>query len=60
MTRTQAGGGTSRASDLAYEYGGYATEDAERGIYFSVWRLDADGDWKIVLDLQKKAPPAKK
>lgn len=56
MTRTKAGGGTSRAIDLAYEYGEYATEDAERGIYFSVWRLDVNGDWKIALDLQKKAP----
>ena len=59
VTRAQAGGGISRASDLAYEYGEYATEDAERGIYFSVWRLDANGDWKIALDLQKKAPPQK-
>jgi ketosteroid isomerase-like protein len=56
MTRTKAGDGRSRADDLAYEYGEYASEDAERGIYFSVWRLDANDAWQIVLDLQKKAP----
>jgi ketosteroid isomerase-like protein len=62
-TRTRAGGEVSRSNDLAYEYGEYSNEHAnvtERGIYFAIWQLDLSSDWRLVLDLQKKAPPEKK
>ena len=61
-TRERAGGGMSASNDLAYSYGAYASEHAnvtERGIYFSIWQLDLSSEWKLVLDLQKKAPAKK-
>ena len=60
---TPLGAGTSTAVDLAYEYGEYASDHdnaTQRGIYLCIWRLESDGDWKLVLDLQKSAPPEKK
>ena len=59
-SRMPTGAGTSQAVDLAYEYGEYASEQkkgTQRGIYFCIWRLDSDGNWKVILDLQKSAPP---
>ena len=56
--RTRAGGGMSRSNDLAYSYGEYTSEHAhltEGGIYFSIWQLDLNSEWRLVLDLQKKA-----
>jgi ketosteroid isomerase-like protein len=62
--RTRSGSGVSRSNDLAYSYGEYSNEHAnvtERGSYFSIWQLDLSSEWKLVLDLQKKAPaPAQK
>ena len=61
-TRTPLGAGTSDAIDLAYEYGEYARERnhrTQRSIYLCIWRLESDGAWKIVLDLQKTAPEKK-
>jgi ketosteroid isomerase-like protein len=61
-TRTRVGGGMSRSSDLAYSYGDYSGEHAnatEKGIYLSIWQLDLSSEWKLVLDLQKKAPAPK-
>ncbi len=63
VTREKAGGGMSAAGDLAYRYGTYSAERAnvsERGYFFSVWKAEADQDWKILLDLQKKEPPPEK
>jgi ketosteroid isomerase-like protein len=60
--RTRAGGGVSRSNDLAYSYGEYTNEHGnvtERGSYFSIWQLDLNSEWKLVLDLQKKAPEKK-
>jgi ketosteroid isomerase-like protein len=62
-TRMPLGAGTSDAVDLAYEYGEYASERShrtQRGIYVCIWRLESDGAWKIVLDLQKNAPAEKR
>lgn len=56
--RLRGGGGISRLGDLAYDYGEYLSEHnnvAERGIYFSIWRLDPGDEWKLALDLQKKS-----
>jgi len=60
--RTRGGGGVSRSNDLAYSYGEYTSERTnviERGIYLSIWQLDLASEWKLVLDLQKKAPDKK-
>jgi ketosteroid isomerase-like protein len=61
-TRAPSGIGTSNPVDLAYEYGEYTSERHkinEHGVYLSIWRLESDGAWKIVLDLQKNAPAQK-
>jgi len=61
--RKRAGGGLSRSADLAYDYGEYPSEHAnitEHGIYLSIWQLDRSSEWRLTLDLQKKAPPEKK
>jgi ketosteroid isomerase-like protein len=63
MTRKSTGGGLSASSDLAYRYGSYTNEKpniAEQGYFLSVWRLDLNRDWKLILDLQKKAPASDK
>ena len=63
QTRNRAGGGLSRSVDLAYDYGEYSSEHAnitEHGIYLSIWQLDHSSEWRLMLDLQKKAPPEKK
>ncbi len=59
MTRTSSGGGTSASADLAYRYGAYSadrTNATERGYFLSIWKAERNGDWKIIVDLQKKAP----
>jgi ketosteroid isomerase-like protein len=61
MTRQVAGADHSPANDLAWRYGGYSSQvtgAADHGYYLTIWRFDRDG-WKILLDLQKKAPPEK-
>ena len=61
--RKRAGSGLSRSDELAYDYGEYSSERAnitEHGIYVSIWQLDRSGEWRLMLDLQKKAPPEKK
>jgi len=63
QTRRRADSGLSRSADLAYEYGEYSSEHAnvtEHGIYLSIWQLDPSSEWRLMLDLQKKAPPGKK
>jgi ketosteroid isomerase-like protein len=60
-TRNFIDGGISSAGDLAYRYGSYAIDDdngTERGYYLTIWRTEGNGDWKIIIDLQKKAPDA--
>jgi ketosteroid isomerase-like protein len=56
-TRTRAGGGVSRSDDLAYSYGEYSNDRAngtERGVYLSIWQLDANSGWRLLLDVQKE------
>lgn len=62
-TRNRRGGGMSQAKDLGYAYGDYSSDRggaAEKGIYFCIWQLVNEKDWKLVADLQKKAPPPPK
>jgi ketosteroid isomerase-like protein len=59
MTRTSSGGGMSASADLAYRYGAYSadrTNMTERGHFLSIWKAERNGPWKIIVDLQKKAP----
>lgn len=57
------GSNMSRSGDLSYTYGNYSEERGyivERGIYVRIWRTNMNGDWKLVLDLQKKLPSVQK
>ena len=60
MTRQISGAGKSASNDQAWRYGPYSNEhgDAlEQGYYLTIWRYDRSGDWKIILDWQKKWNP---
>ncbi|MFN2508261.1 MAG: DUF4440 domain-containing protein [Chthoniobacterales bacterium] len=49
------GGEMSSAGDLAYSYGRYSldrAEKTERGHYLQIWRRDDAGEWKLALDYQ--------
>ncbi len=53
------GGGISSGLDFAYSYGKYTLSlphGAERGHYLQIWRADAKGAWKLVLDHQTPLP----
>ena len=58
------GADVSRAGDLGYTYGTYVArgpgpqgEPAERhGKYVSIWKKQADGSWKIVVDIGNSSP----
>jgi ketosteroid isomerase-like protein len=59
----------AEAGDLGYTTGPYTLTDlspekrpARQGYYFSVWKKQADGEWKVVLDLgtQHSAPSMQK
>jgi len=59
VSRKTSGSGISASGDLAYRYGSYsraAGKTVEPGYYLTIWQTDRSGDWKIILDLQKKAP----
>nr|ALS90106.1 MepB protein [uncultured bacterium] len=62
VTRQEMGRGLSSSNDLAYRYGSYSESSggAVTGYFLTVWQTDRAGDWKIILDLQKKMPPEKK
>lgn len=54
------GGGISRAADLGYTYGEYELvasfiHPAQRGYYLRIWRVDDDGEWRVILDLAQPA-----
>jgi ketosteroid isomerase-like protein len=58
MTRKISGAATSAAKDLAWRYGPYSNKRGnapEQGYYLTIWRIDRGGDWKIIVDLQKKS-----
>jgi ketosteroid isomerase-like protein len=57
MTRKTSGHGISASTDLGYQYGSYSSEhdnSTEPGYFLTIWKVDRNGDWKIILDLQKK------
>jgi ketosteroid isomerase-like protein len=57
--------GVSISGDLGYTYGTYdfkgngadGKEAAENGGYARVWKRQANGKWKVVLDILNPAPP---
>jgi ketosteroid isomerase-like protein len=54
----------SRSGDLGYTYGTYefkptsASEKSEHGNYVRVWKRDARGHWKVVIDILNPLPAA--
>ena len=53
-------GKIASSNDLAYTYGRYTTVNEptgpESGYYVHVWRRDATGKWKLVIDVQNPLP----
>lgn len=59
QTRTEVGGKLSSSADLFFTYGGYKEEKGntiEKGVYVSIWRINLNGDWQMMVDLQKRDP----
>jgi ketosteroid isomerase-like protein len=56
-------GDVSQAGDLGYTTGPYVFSDDEKknppsyGYYFTVWKKQADGAWRVALDLGIPTPP---
>ncbi|HEY0377497.1 MAG TPA: nuclear transport factor 2 family protein [Pyrinomonadaceae bacterium] len=62
LTWQPAKADVSRSGDLGYAYGTYAFKAAdgkssEAGNYLRIWKRQADGQWKVVLDLLDPLPP---
>jgi ketosteroid isomerase-like protein len=51
-------GKVASSDDLAFTYGKYTTSD-ETGYYVHVWRRDATGKWRLVVDVQNPLPKSK-
>lgn len=52
-------GGVSSTGDLGYTYGTYELKsgaEAESGNYLRIWRKQANGKWRVVLDLLNPIP----
>jgi uncharacterized protein (TIGR02246 family) len=55
----------ARAGDIAYETGTYSMTMSdpdgnpapEKGSYVAVWQKEADGQWKVILDVPVSDPP---
>jgi ketosteroid isomerase-like protein len=64
---TPVGADISQSGDLGYTYGNYefhAIDKAgkpvvEYGKYTSIWKLQKDGSWKVVLDMGNASPVPK-
>ncbi len=52
----------SKSGDLGYAYGNYerAGDASEAGYYARVWKKDANGDWRIVMDTVSPVPAGTK
>lgn len=53
MTWQVKGADLSRSADLGYTYGVYTVKAGKKtleGTYVSIWKKQADGTWKFVLD----------
>jgi len=64
---TPVGGDIAASGDLGYTYGNYefhstdkdGKEQIQHGKYTSIWKLQKDGSWKVVLDMGNASPAPK-
>lgn len=64
---TPVGADISSAADLGYTYGNYEFHSKDKdgkpsieyGKYTSIWKLQKDGSWKVVLDMGNASPAPK-
>lgn len=63
LTWKPAGGDISASGDLGYTFGTYEFtspgqdgSQTEYGKYTSIWKLQKDGSWKVVLDMGNASP----
>ncbi len=67
LTWTPVGGDISTSGDLGYTYGTYefrsigkdGKPSVDYGKYTSIWKLQKDGSWKVVLDMGNASPVPK-
>jgi ketosteroid isomerase-like protein len=67
LTWAPVGGDISASGDLGYTYGNYefrskgkdGNPHVEHGKYTSIWKLQKDGSWKVVLDMGNSSPAPK-
>lgn len=67
LTWAPVGGDISASGDLGYTYGNYEFHSKDKdgnphvdhGKYTSVWKLQKDGNWKVVLDMGNSSPAPK-
>lgn len=53
LTWEPTGGDIARSGELGYTYGVYELKDSattQQGTYVTIWKKQADGKWKFVLD----------
>ena len=67
LTWTPQGADISATGDLGYTYGTYEFRSKDKngnpttdhGKYTSIWKLQKDGSWKVVLDMGNSSPAPK-
>lgn len=67
LTWAPVGADISASGDLGYTYGTFefrsknkdGRDHVENGKYTSIWKLQKDGSWKVVLDMGNASPEAK-
>lgn len=67
LTWTPTGGDVSSSGDLGYTYGTFEFRSndkdgkprVEHGKYTSIWKLQKDASWKVVLDMGNASPAPK-
>jgi ketosteroid isomerase-like protein len=67
LTWTPVGGDMSASGDLGYTYGTFefrsigkdGKPSVDYGKYTSIWKLQKDGSWKVVLDMGNASPVPK-
>ena len=67
LTWTTVGADISASGDLGYTYGTFEFHSKNKegkptvdyGKYTSIWKLQKDGSWKVVLDMGNASPPPK-
>jgi ketosteroid isomerase-like protein len=47
----------ARSADFAYAWGAYTASPAEKGYYAHVWRRDASGTWRLVIEVIRETKP---